>query len=399
MSLRCFCTVPIPNVNYLSVTLDDSSAPSEEWSENPSDGPDCGYGSFHQQYCLNGKIIAVGVIDILPACVSSVYLYYDPDYSGMSLGVYSALRELAFTRQLHEKAPRLRYYYMGFYIHSCSKMRYKLFVTYAANVHNMNRGKNGATGGSNNKSLGVSSKGPPSDGNLLLFLCWLRRGAAGSLLGAVKAGAAGSLPRLWETVGLLPMVLETAERGTPDVVVVLALTMLTSAWGPPKVVTSPPGAVDREVPPLLAGGAPTRYLESAEVGVLASPPAVQLAGAWCPPAMAMVAPPSVALKTASAPPPSAHRTAAPPFLARRTAAPPFLARRTTGPPFLARRTAAPPFLAFRQATPPSGLWAGGFAFSGLWNGTGSFAYLRAWPIPCFFLFGGCSCSSSSASHR
>lgn len=93
--------------------------------ENPSDGPDCGYGSFHQQYCLNGKIIAVGVIDILPACVSSVYLYYDPDYSGMSLGVYSALRELAFTRQLHEKAPRLRYYYMGFYIHSCSKMRYK----------------------------------------------------------------------------------------------------------------------------------------------------------------------------------------------------------------------------------------------------------------------------------
>ncbi|XP_041124342.1 arginyl-tRNA--protein transferase 1 isoform X2 [Polyodon spathula] len=94
-------------------------------AENPSDGPDCGYGSFHQQYCLNGKIIAVGVIDILPACVSSVYLYYDPDYSGMSLGVYSALRELAFTRQLHKKAPRLRYYYMGFYIHSCPKMRYK----------------------------------------------------------------------------------------------------------------------------------------------------------------------------------------------------------------------------------------------------------------------------------
>ncbi|MBN3273145.1 ATE1 transferase, partial [Polyodon spathula] len=95
-------------------------------AENPSDGPDCGYGSFHQQYCLNGKIIAVGVIDILPACVSSVYLYYDPDYSGMSLGVYSALRELAFTRQLHKKAPRLRYYYMGFYIHSCPKMRYKV---------------------------------------------------------------------------------------------------------------------------------------------------------------------------------------------------------------------------------------------------------------------------------
>ncbi|KAM9618139.1 arginyl-tRNA--protein transferase 1 isoform 3-T3 [Trichechus inunguis] len=99
------------------------SSPLE--AENPPDGPDCGYGSFHQQYWLDGKIIAVGVIDILPHCVSSVYLYYDPDYSFLSLGVYSALREIAFTKQLHEKASQLSYYYMGFYIHSCPKMKYK----------------------------------------------------------------------------------------------------------------------------------------------------------------------------------------------------------------------------------------------------------------------------------
>ncbi|XP_064451434.1 arginyl-tRNA--protein transferase 1 isoform X16 [Mirounga angustirostris] len=66
------------------------SSPLE--AENPPHGPDCGYGSFHQQYWLDGRIIAVGVIDILPSCVSSVYLYYDPDYSFLSLGVYSALR-------------------------------------------------------------------------------------------------------------------------------------------------------------------------------------------------------------------------------------------------------------------------------------------------------------------
>uniref|UniRef100_A0A8C5WLY6 Arginyl-tRNA--protein transferase 1 n=1 Tax=Leptobrachium leishanense TaxID=445787 RepID=A0A8C5WLY6_9ANUR len=88
-------------------------------------GPSCGYGSFHQQYWLDGKIIAVGVIDILPSCVSSVYLYYDPDYSFLSLGVYSALREITFTRELYKQAVELRYYYMGFYIHSCPKMRYK----------------------------------------------------------------------------------------------------------------------------------------------------------------------------------------------------------------------------------------------------------------------------------
>ncbi|XP_064000306.1 arginyl-tRNA--protein transferase 1 isoform X1 [Pogoniulus pusillus] len=110
-----------PTINQFTRFLCDS--PLE--AENAPDGPECGYGSFHQQYWLDGKIIAVGVIDILPYCVSSVYLYYDPDYSFLSLGVYSALREIAFTRQLHEKAPELCFYYMGFYIHSCPKMRYK----------------------------------------------------------------------------------------------------------------------------------------------------------------------------------------------------------------------------------------------------------------------------------
>ncbi|XP_060698040.1 arginyl-tRNA--protein transferase 1 isoform X6 [Hemiscyllium ocellatum] len=94
-------------------------------AENPADGPPSGYGSFHQQYLLDGKIIAVGVIDILPHCISSVYLYYDPDYAFLSLGVYSALREIAFTTQLQKTAPSIRYYYMGFYIHSCPKMKYK----------------------------------------------------------------------------------------------------------------------------------------------------------------------------------------------------------------------------------------------------------------------------------
>jgi len=54
-----------------------------------------GYGSFHQHYILDGKIIAVGVIDILPYCVSSVYFYYDPEYAFLTLGTYSALRYTA----------------------------------------------------------------------------------------------------------------------------------------------------------------------------------------------------------------------------------------------------------------------------------------------------------------
>uniref|UniRef100_A0AAX7TBE8 Arginyl-tRNA--protein transferase 1 n=1 Tax=Astatotilapia calliptera TaxID=8154 RepID=A0AAX7TBE8_ASTCA len=94
-------------------------------AEYAPDGPEVGYGSFHQQYWLDGRIVAVGVIDILPTCVSSVYLYYHPDFNSLSLGSYSALREIAFTKQLQKQSPKLSYYYLGFYIHSCPKMRYK----------------------------------------------------------------------------------------------------------------------------------------------------------------------------------------------------------------------------------------------------------------------------------
>ncbi|XP_070802648.1 arginyl-tRNA--protein transferase 1 isoform X4 [Pituophis catenifer annectens] len=118
-----FATLPPEALHQIEFTRFLCDSPLE--AEHLPNGPDCGYGSFHQQYWLEGKLLAVGVIDILPKCVSSVYLYYDPDFSSLSLGVYSALREIAFTRQLHEKASDLSYYYMGFYIYSCPKMRYK----------------------------------------------------------------------------------------------------------------------------------------------------------------------------------------------------------------------------------------------------------------------------------
>ncbi|XP_077351471.1 arginyl-tRNA--protein transferase 1 isoform X1 [Festucalex cinctus] len=120
----------------MAIHKDPSDKPSESQfrrflcdspleAEYSVDGPEMGYGSFHQQYWLDGQIVAVGVIDILPTCVSSVYLYYHPDFAFLSLGSYSALREIAFTRQLQKQSPKLSHYYLGFYIHSCPKMRYK----------------------------------------------------------------------------------------------------------------------------------------------------------------------------------------------------------------------------------------------------------------------------------
>lgn len=95
--------------------------------KDPSTPPE-GFGSFHYQYYLDGVIIAVGVIDILPECVSSVYFYYDPDYSFLSLGTYASLREIALVRELSKTSVQLTNYYLGFYIPTCPKMRYKANV-------------------------------------------------------------------------------------------------------------------------------------------------------------------------------------------------------------------------------------------------------------------------------
>ncbi|CAK7325846.1 unnamed protein product [Dovyalis caffra] len=87
--------------------------------------PLCGFGSFHQQYVIDGRLVAVGVIDILPKCLSSKYLFWDPDFAFLSLGKYSALQEIDWVKENEVHCPSLKYYYLGYYIHSCSKMRYK----------------------------------------------------------------------------------------------------------------------------------------------------------------------------------------------------------------------------------------------------------------------------------
>lgn len=62
----------------------------------------------------------MGVLDLLPHCVSGVYMLYHSDYEKWQFGKLSALREAALATE-----GGYQYYYMGYYIHSCTKMRYK----------------------------------------------------------------------------------------------------------------------------------------------------------------------------------------------------------------------------------------------------------------------------------
>lgn len=87
--------------------------------------PAPGYGSFHQQYWVDGKLIAVGVVDILPRCLSSKYFFWDPDLAKLSLGTLASLLEIEWVKQSQTYARNFRYYYLGYYLHDCHRMRYK----------------------------------------------------------------------------------------------------------------------------------------------------------------------------------------------------------------------------------------------------------------------------------
>jgi arginyl-tRNA--protein-N-Asp/Glu arginylyltransferase len=81
-------------------------------------------GTYHQHYRLGNVLIAVGVVDVLPSGLSSVYLFYDPVFARdvIPMGKYAILKEIEYTRD----SLRLPYYYLGYYIESCPKMRYKI---------------------------------------------------------------------------------------------------------------------------------------------------------------------------------------------------------------------------------------------------------------------------------
>jgi arginine-tRNA-protein transferase len=65
--------------------------------------------------------VAVGVLDLLPHCVSAVYFFYHEDIHAYNPGKLGALREIALALE-----GGYRYWYSGYYIHTCPKMRYKM---------------------------------------------------------------------------------------------------------------------------------------------------------------------------------------------------------------------------------------------------------------------------------
>lgn len=48
-------------------------------------------GCYHMKYFYKEKLIGIGVVDIVPDGLSSVYYFYEPSLKDYRLGVFSSL--------------------------------------------------------------------------------------------------------------------------------------------------------------------------------------------------------------------------------------------------------------------------------------------------------------------
>jgi arginine-tRNA-protein transferase len=67
-----------------------------------------------------GELLAVGICDVCPQALSSVYFYFEPSRAARGLGTYGVLREIEYARSLG-----IPHYYLGYWVSGCGAMQYK----------------------------------------------------------------------------------------------------------------------------------------------------------------------------------------------------------------------------------------------------------------------------------
>lgn len=72
------------------------------------------------QYVQEGRLVGVGLVDLLDDAISSVYFYHDPVWRERGPGTFSILTEIDLARRTGR-----RHLYLGYGIHECPSMAYK----------------------------------------------------------------------------------------------------------------------------------------------------------------------------------------------------------------------------------------------------------------------------------
>jgi len=69
---------------------------------------------------LDGRLAGVSIVDVGARDSSSVYHYFDPELANRSMGTFSVLVELAWSRSRGG-----RHHYLGLYVNDCDRLNYK----------------------------------------------------------------------------------------------------------------------------------------------------------------------------------------------------------------------------------------------------------------------------------
>lgn len=81
----------------------------------------CNWGDAQfWEFRLSGRLLAVAVVDALPAALSAVYTFFDPDENSRSLGTYAVLCQIEAARKRG-----LPHVYLGYWVSESRKMDYK----------------------------------------------------------------------------------------------------------------------------------------------------------------------------------------------------------------------------------------------------------------------------------
>lgn len=94
------------------------SISGKEYFENFVDGS-CNFAR-EVLYFKDEKLIGVDLIDILDDGISSIYCYYDPDFSHLSIGTFSLLYQITLAKSMG-----LKWIYLGYWVDGCEAFKYK----------------------------------------------------------------------------------------------------------------------------------------------------------------------------------------------------------------------------------------------------------------------------------
>ncbi len=76
--------------------------------------------TFEIVYSKACRTVGVSIVDVVPDGLSSVYMYFDPEFGKLSPGTLSIIREIGLCLEL-----QLSYYYLGYLVSGSKTMDYK----------------------------------------------------------------------------------------------------------------------------------------------------------------------------------------------------------------------------------------------------------------------------------